>query len=71
MVIFILDHYEDQEATLLSGVRRDTLAHGMRARVAIIFVLLIVAFDLTFNNASWLKAIVGYANALMWKIGPI
>ncbi len=38
---------------------------------AIIFVLLIVAFDLTFNNASWLKAIVGYANALMWKIGPI
>jgi len=71
LVIFILDHYEDQEATLLSGVRRDTLAHGTRARVAIIFVLLIVAFDLAVNDANWLRAFVGYANALMWKIGPI
>jgi len=48
------------------------VVEGMHARIAILLALLgVVAFDLTANDASWLKAIVAYSNALMWKAGPI
>ena len=48
------------------------MVEGMHARIAILLALLaVVAFDLAVNDATGLKAIVGYSNALMWKMGPI
>ena len=39
--------------------------------IVILSIVLFVAWDLTLNDASGLKALVAYTNVLMWKIGPI
>ena len=71
MAICTLDReMNDQGLTLSSGACR--VVEGMHARIAILLALLaVVAFDLAVNDATGLKAIVGYSNAVMWKMGPI
>ena len=39
--------------------------------IVILSIVLFVAWDLTLNDASGLRALVAYTNVLMWKIGPI
>ena len=71
MAICTLDRWMiDWGLTLSSGAYR--AVEEMHTRIAILLALLgVVAFDLAVNDATGPKAIVGYSNALMWKMGPI